>query len=309
MIKSYSQRMLPPFTGFVQIAESEMARAQSFDGISWEIQYLAGNKLFDSSQKRGQGYPVERSYFKVASLHNHQLKPFILPSCLDPEEVTGCIDELAEFLATAKLPFPAADVHEYWLLDAADDSPLALIFSCCDESQTSTYPARAQWTAIPHSKMKIENTAEEKARGVAPVNHRVQDLVAARAGGKPRAAWVERRHDDADDYRSLLVREDWEDQSSHELFQRYLARKAPRLLMLQGLSHANRDRLEIAAKSHVAEVDQYYPMYPEVIDQRRMSSILVEARLRRDLPQGAAVKEKAEKPAHRPLSKELRILE
>ena len=38
---AYSQRILPPYSGVVQIAESEQVRAQSFDGVTWEIHYLA----------------------------------------------------------------------------------------------------------------------------------------------------------------------------------------------------------------------------------------------------------------------------
>ena len=137
---------------------------------------------------------------------------------------------MVAFLSAAKL-FPAADRFEYWLLDGSDGSPLALILSCCDESKTSTYPTRAEWTALPHSKMKVANTAPEKARSEPPVNDRFQRMVAARAGSKPRAAWFERREGETDTFPGLLVREDWEDQDQNDLCQRYLARKSPRLLM------------------------------------------------------------------------------
>ena len=91
--------------------------------------------------------------------------------------------------------------------------------------------------------------------------------------------------------------------------QRYLSRKAPRLLMLQGLSEHDRERMEIAAKSHVMEVDQYFPLYPEVNDQQRMSAIRVEARLRRQMPQAPKVEEKEAITAATPFSKDMRILE
>ena len=309
MIRAYSQRLLPPYSGFVQIAESERARAQSFDGISWEIQYLNVKDQASRQHKREQGYGLDRSYFQVANLQDNQLKPYVLPSCLDSAEVADCINELSEFLSVTQAPFPAADVFEYWLLDGVDESPLALIFSCCDESRISTFPAHTEWTALPHSKMKIENTADEQARNEAPVNHRFQSLVTNRAGIKPRAAWFRRNQDETDVFPCFLVREDWQEEADHDLCQRYLLRKAPRLLMLQGLSHHDRERLEIAAKDHVIEVEQYFPLYPEVNDHGRMSAIRVEARLRRNMPQHSTENDKERTSKTTPMSKDMRIFD
>ncbi len=309
MIRAYSQRLLPPFSGFVQIAESERARAQSLDGVNWEILYQASDDPSARQQKRGQGYAVDRSYLPVAKLNNQQLTPFLVPSRLDAEEIAACIQELSDYLSTAPLPFPAADIFEYWLLDGSDESPLALIFSCCEASQMSVYPAHTDWTALPHLKMQIDYTAEELARSDPPVNHRFESLVAKRAGKKPRAAWFERGPDETVAFPSLLVREDWPEQTEHELCQRYLLRKSPRLLMLQGLSHPDRERLEIAAKKYAVEVDEYFSLYPEVNDQSRMSALRVEARLRRCTPQQPKATTKDTESGPTPLSKDLRILE
>ena len=77
-----------------------------------------------------------------------------------------------------------------------------------------------------------------------------------------------------------MVREDWQDETEHELCQRYLQRLSPRLLMLHGLAHADRLRLEQAARANVMEVARFYPTYPEVADQELMSTMRVEARMR-----------------------------
>ena len=309
MIRAYSQRLLPPYYGFVQIAESDRARAVSFDGFSWDIQYLPNDGEGAGQKKRAPGYVLDRSYSPVAKIQNQQLTPFVFPSFLDASDITACIDDLAAFLSAAQLPFPAADNFEYWLLDGSDESPLALIFSCCDESQTSTYPACTAWTALPHSKMKVASTPTEKARGEPPVNDRFQRLVATRAGTKPRAVWFERRQDENNTFPGMLVREDWQDQAQYDLCQRYLSRKAPRLLMLQGLSRDERERLEIAAKQHAIETEQYFPLYPEVNDQHRMSAIRVEARLRRDMPQTPKAESSEVATTNTPFSKDMRILE
>ena len=309
MIRAYSQRLLPPFSGVVQVAETESSRAVSFDGINWEFQYLSGNEQVNG-KPRVRGYGLDRGYHNVASQHRNELKTFIFPSYLDHDAISNSIHELSEFLSTAQVPFPAADDYEYWLLDAADDTPLALIYSCCDESLMQTYPGQTQWTALPHSKMKIENTDSEEARSEPPVNDRLQRLISMRAGRNPRAAWFKRENRDTDGFPSLLVKEDWSNEEDHDLCQRYLMRKAPRLLLLHGLPHADRERLEDAARAHVFEVEQYFTMYPEVNDERRMSAMRVEAQLRRTAPAAPGVNEKKKKaPADSTLSKDMRIFE
>ena len=105
------------------------------------------------------------------------------------------------------------------------------------------------------------------------------------------------------------MREDWQEEADHDLCQRYLLRKAPRLLMLQGLSQHDRERLEIAAKRHVIEVDQYFSLYPEVNDHDRMSAIRVEARLRRNAPQHSTANDKERTSKIAPMSKDMRIFD
>jgi len=308
MIRAYSQRILPPFSGVVQIAETQRARVVSFDGINWEFQYLSGGDQANGEQ-RVRGYGLDRSYHNVASQHRNELKTFIFPSYLDHDAISESIHELSEFISTAEIPFPAADDLEYWLIDATDDTPLALIYSCCDESLMQTYPGQTEWTALPHSKMNIENTEAEVARNEPPVNDRLQRLISMRAGTNPRAAWFKRDDTENDGFPSLLVKEDWQNEADYDLCQRYLMRKAPRLLLLQGLSRDDRERLEDAARAYVFEVEQYFTMYPEVNDERRMSAMRVEAQLRRTAPTVSGVKEKKKTPADTTLGKDMRIFE
>lgn len=308
MIRAYSQRILHPFSGVVQIAESERIRAHSFDGINWQIQYVPDSGE-GGGKERVRGYGLDRSYYNVGSRQKDELQTFRFPAFLDHDEVTAGIQELSDFLATATVPFPAADIFEYWLLDAADRTPLALIYSCCDESLMATYPDQTAWTALPHSKMGIDNTEEEQARNEPPVNHRLQSLVASRAGYNPRGAWFRRSEDETEDFPGLLIREDWQGEAEHDVCQRYLTRKAPRLLMLHGLSQDERERMEVAAKQHVFEVDEYHRLYPEVNDQKRMSAMRVEAQLRRTAPQVSSVKKQDKPAAESGLSKDMRIFE
>ncbi len=276
MIKAYSQRLSPPFSGQAQIAESDRARAITLDGQSWEIHFLKGKT---SAETRGY-HKHQRSFVRAAYVNNDWIGRVSEEGSYDGKEIDERILELARFLIDAALPFPVADVHEYWLLDEQDESPLALIFTCAGAEQISTFPEHPEWTALPAAVMPVERTEEELASGVPPVNYQVERLVAERAGRHPKARWFRRSATEPDTFPPFLLREDWQDQNAHELCQRYIRRQSPRLLMLHGLEHDNRLRLEQAARANVMEVARFHSVYPEIADPELMSAMRVEARLR-----------------------------
>ena len=280
MIKTYSQRLLTPYFGLVQIAESERARALTIDGQTWEIQFLrSGNGSPTHSNNSTQG--IHYRYRRAVTISNNEIQQKKIGSKLDNgQNVDERILELTEFLADISLPFPAADQFEYWLLDGKDQSPLALIFSCRDTEQMDAYPSRPEWTALPSAVMPIELTEDEKSYSSAPVNYRLERLVAERAGNKPKAQWFTRRWNEEESFPTFMLREDWQEEEGAELCQRYLKRQSPRLLMLHGLDQEVRKQLEINSRAHAFEVARFYQLYPEVVDQILMNSILVEARLR-----------------------------
>ncbi|MBT8113284.1 MAG: hypothetical protein KJO47_06365, partial [Gammaproteobacteria bacterium] len=118
MIKTYSQRLLPPYYGLAQIAESERARAVTADGQTWEIQFLhqGNNGLTQSSNGSKQS---NLRYRRAVTISNSEIQQKNIG--LDEEQIVDeRILELTEFLADITLPFPAADHFEYWLLDAKD---------------------------------------------------------------------------------------------------------------------------------------------------------------------------------------------
>ncbi len=280
MIKTYSQRLLTPYYGQVQIAESERARAVTADGQIWEIQFLhMGNGGLTHSNNGAQ--VNNHSYRRAVTISDSDIRQKKIGSMLDKgQTVDERILELTDFLADISLPFPAADHFEYWLLDGKDQSPLALIFSCRNSEQMNAYPSRPEWTALPAAVMPIEMTEDEKSRLSAPVNYRLERLVAERAGNNPKAKWFTRRLNEEQSFPTLMLREDWQEEESDDLCQRYLTRQSPRLLMLHGLNQELRRQLEINARPHALDVERFYQLYPEVVDQVLMNAILVEARLR-----------------------------
>ena len=114
-----------------------------------------------------------------------------------------------------------------------------------------------------------------------PVNYRLQRLVEERAGLKPQAAWFERVAGPTDEFPPCLIREDWGTEDRQRLCDLYIRRLAPRLLMLQGLPRPVRRRLERAARDHVFDLERFYPLYPEIVDEGLVTAARVEARLPR----------------------------
>ena len=276
MIRTHSQRALQPFSAQVQIAESDNARAVTMDGEVWEFQYIYPIGL-DTTATADR---AARRFIRAARLRHCDLHGIAETASLEGEPVDERIIELARFLTGAQLPFPAADRYEYWLLDAEEGAPLALIFSCINAEQMASFPKITDWAALPAAQMPIESSEVERSRSYGPVNYRLERCIAERAGTNPKARWFTRgAHDDLD-FPALLVREDWQDEECAKLCQRYLHRQSPRLLMLHGLSTMDRERMELAARAHALDVARFYPLYPAVADRETVDKIRVEAQLR-----------------------------
>lgn len=276
MMKAYSQRLLSPFSGVVQVLESDQARALSMDGQIWEVQILTGDK-----HQEGPGYAKFQSHYRsVGQLSKGMIENTLREGREQHQDKDERVWELITHLATVRLPFPMVDRYECWVLDAKDETPLAMVFSCVDESQTETFPSSQEWMAIPAAMMPIERTQEELDRGDPPINVQMEQLIRERASLWPKTRWFDRNDAHAIELSPLLLTQQWQDEASQDICRRYLARMSPRLLMLHDLSHEQRLSLEQDAARHVQELARFYPAYPEVADPTQMNVMRVEAMLR-----------------------------
>ncbi len=263
MIKTFSQKLTPPYSGQIQIAESDTYRALTLDGQSWEIQY------------------VNRTHVRVGTLSKDDIKSRraqseqLIDDTADPK-----LAQLLDFLADVQLPFASRDCFEYWLLDNRDKAPLALIFSCYSEEQMSKFPTREEWTALPDAVMHIEKTQTEIDLSQPPVNYRLESLISERAGTQKKAQWFDRRESSTTTFPPFLVREDSDDDLYESLCKRYIERQAPRLLMLQSLSEQERDRMEKCCTGQATEVARLCGLYPQIVNEDLINALRVEARLR-----------------------------
>jgi len=286
----YSRRLLLPFVGMVQIAELDRARALSMDGDYWSIQYRlpalgqeqTGRPKVDpgSTYTRVIGY----NHAAVGTISQGRLEHHPVPHALADEPVRAASNRLFEEVSAARLPFDAVDRYEYWLLDADDGTPLALLYTGVDEEDLALTPPRPEWHPMPASEMQVNPPEPPQRFYVPPVNYRLERMVAERAGAKPRAGWFERADPLEGGFPPCLIREDWPNEKEQLLCDRYLRRLAPRLLMIQGLPHPLRHRLEQAAREHVFEVERFHALYPEVVDHQLLTAARVEARMRRANP-------------------------
>lgn len=275
MIKAYSQRLMPPFWGQVQIVESDKARAITLDGIHWEFHFI---KLTNAS--RGSKPTSKKGFFRAVYLNLQQLQEIASQTSDEFDDIDERILALVAIILDSQLPFPPADRYEFWVLDSKEKAPLALIFSCSDAEQMAAFPQQIEWTALPAAVMPIELTEAEQQRSDAPVNYRVERLVANRAGFSPKTEWFKRESGDEAQFPPCLLREDWSEEEDSALVQRYVQRLSTRLLMLPGLSASVRGRLELAAKAYALEVERFYAVYPEIINEKLLHTIRAEAQLR-----------------------------
>lgn len=291
----YAKRLNNPFHGLLQVVASEQLRALSFDGREWELQFQCDMRKMKPNLP---DFAPRFQYARIGRWDAHNgFKPFPLDPAIDRDAVEAACGEVLATLATVRVPLLQDDVYELWLLDEQHHLPLALLASCRRmaemEGMQMHHPA---WKSVSAAQLEVASTEEEIRRGMPPLNYRIEAQVKKRAGQNPAAKWFRRLSDgDGEEvtldgrvcsklpaaaFPEYLLREDWDNRTAQDLCARYLQRLAPQLLVLQGLSHTGRDRLEQMASQHVIEMDRFYHLYPAVADPPRMTAWRVEARLR-----------------------------
>ena len=276
----------------MQVVEDEKMRALSLNGYHWEIQYLHVAPSDFWGAKMAQQTTIKR-YARIALWNEGSgLKRLSIDPRLPLDDIEQHCDAVLHCLENIKPPLPLNDHFELWLLDEADKKPLALLSTCQQREETTANKPSTRWYAISAAEIDLPNTDEEMTAMLPPVSYRLEQIVKRRAGQNPRAKWFLRAADGsgslfeleasyvASDFPAMLLREEWPDAADQALCQRYLTRMAPRLLLLQNLSATMRDQIEASATAYACDVARYFHLYPEIINEKRMTTIRVEARLR-----------------------------
>jgi hypothetical protein len=196
------------------------------------------------------------------------------------EQVGSCLVEALERNAH-RVPFPPADRHECWLLEAGTDQPLALLASTQAHGERNR-PGQARWYPSQASVNQF-NSEHGDARQLAA-------LVNDAAGAPAKLIWVKRSQSgygyDDDGTRvpralfpELLVREHWNRPKDAALVQDFIAWQAPWLLQLPDLTVSTRRRLEQAAWARPRETDRVHRLFTRVLDPQGLTVTRVKARL------------------------------
>lgn len=279
MTRLYSKRVLLPFVGVLQVVDLGWARALSMNGINWTVRYQQHEN--DETRRGHLNYDPRINISIMLHIQNEQMAYRVVRKDLDPIQSEIDSQRFFETIRSADIPFAVADHYEYWLLDAEDGSPLALLHTCVDESETTSHTPPPVWRPISAAELSITDpNAQDETFYQTPVNYRLQLAVEAQAGKKPQGAWFIRSNTETNNFPPCLIKDQWADAENQRLCDLYIERLAPRLLMLSSLPSELRQRLENAASQHAIEVANFFHLYPEVVNDEVLNAARVEARLR-----------------------------
>ena len=137
----YSQRMLNPHHGMVNVVELPGADAVSRDGFSWTLYIQGGIETEEYADGRVE-IPLPVIKFGTWS-ESTGLRRAPVRYVTDYERLDLVGERLLAAIkaGTDRVPFPQCDRYELWLLDRSDDLPLVLLQSSCDVSDTGRIEA------------------------------------------------------------------------------------------------------------------------------------------------------------------------
>jgi hypothetical protein len=296
MTHCYSQRMLNPYHGLVNVVEVPGADAVSRDGLNWTLYIQGGSEAEPMEDGSLQQVRLPDIKFGTWSARCG-LRRAPVRLVTDYEKLDRAGNRLLKALKDSvhALPFAQRDLWELWLLDRQQGLPLGLLESACHRADR--YPdAPRSWTPGQRARATFahpetgDQAAERLARQVNDAAGSVCWFLRAEdgSGREPDAGTAFPRQLPPDAFPELLLREQWPRQAETELVRAYLAWQAPWLLALQHVSRATRARLEAWACRQALLLEELFPTYPEILDPARIRVARVEAALRRSADKGSA---------------------
>jgi hypothetical protein len=285
-VRTYRRRLLAPFHGMLQVVEVRGGTAETSDGRQWKL-YVADEAIVSHTG-------LSEIQYGSWTANGGRARARVRGTCC-----SNLIEETGEDLITAleayaaRVPFPARDVHELWLLDADAGMPLALLETAMDAASRGSADA-PRW--LPGAAAK-----SEFASGFGDAETLV-GLISRAAGRRPRAEWVARepsgagragdgRAISARRFPDLFLRTEWGTPEDSGLVRDFLRWQAPWLLQLTGLQPDTRAWLEAAAWERPLATSKAFRLYPRVLDREGLRIARVKAQLMGDAPRPEALAE------------------
>jgi hypothetical protein len=296
-IEFYSQRLLNPFRGVMNVIRYQSAEAVTTDGVHWEI-YVSNDELRDGLDPRMHVQTSDIRYGHWSQEHGLKRGPIYPSDDFKRMEAMGAIVYEALLQDHSALPFPLRDCYELWLLDQAQQ-PLCLLHSAVLE-QDIELDVPLRWRAGNLCAELFRPPLAEPDRAAATLTERINALTAEPVT----ACWFRREQDGsatvlhainsttrpttaqaAQQFPAFFIREQHADPELTALVQAFLRWQAPWLLLLQNLPESMRFELEQHARTQALLVEQHFRLYPAVIDESFLRAARVEAMLRKSQPQ------------------------
>jgi hypothetical protein len=299
-VQCYSQRLLNPFRGVVNIIRYQYAEAVTSDGLQWDI-YVSNDSLLDGLVKKGSVQTSDIRYGRWSKRAGLTRGPIYPSDEFFMLEEMGATVYQHLLKVHDQLPFPFKDTLELWLLDT-ENKPLALLNSAVDEADVDDYQL-LDWRAgrLSRETFRPESFASGPRNTADCAADILTDFINSCADTPPAAQWFKRNQDGsaigtighnidaslngrilaAECFHPFFISPTREVDYYSALVQEFLDWQSPWLLLLDTLSKEERGNFEIHARKQAMVVDQQYLLYPEVIDQSFIRAARVEAKLRR----------------------------
>ena len=296
-IEYYSQRLLNPFRGVMNVIRYYSAEAVTIDGLHWEI-YVSNDELRKGLDPHAHIQISDIRYGHWSQQDGLKRGPLFPSDDFKRLEEMGAVVYEDLLQLHARIPFPLRDRYELWLLDR-EQLPLCLLHSVVFEEDIPLDPS-LRWRAgnLCAELFRPATMAAEQAATI--LTQSINDLSTEPAT----ARWFLREDNGAvlplqainlttgtsnrystEQFPPFFIREQHADPALTALVQAFLDWQAPWFLLLQNLTPSVRYELEQHARTQALLVEQHFRLYPEVIDESFLRAARVEAMLRKSQPQ------------------------
>ncbi len=300
-VTCYSQRILNPFRGVMNIISTGGADAVTIDGKNWVL-YIHDD--FDCPMDDPEEFfEIDMPDIRFGEWNREQgLKRSPLIASYHYEAIQSIGHTLLQAVEkhADRIPFAFQDNYELWLLDKTTLEPLALLDSvCCEQALYS--PDTLTWDAGYRARRQFNCNVEVPGEKAASPAELLNRIINRRAGNNPRAQWFHRDGENNGTglygfnidhalhgrqlsprlFPKMLLQRQWDRQEESSLVTAFINWLSPYLLLLDYLRDPQREALENIARRRALLVDKMHALYPRIVDQQSINAARVEAMLRK----------------------------
>ena len=299
-IVCYSERILNPFRGVMNVIALNDAEAVTTDGVNWSL-YIRDH--FDIEADPEEFAQIDNPHIRYGTWSEESglVRAPVLP-CYHYLEIQHKGERLLEVVRhyANDVPFEFRDYYELWLLEKDTRQPLALIDSvCCDRDIYDN--DLLSWRAGNLCRSQFKSDVSPLSEDTKTHADLLNKLINSRAGKRASAQWFLREENgygyglkgiNLDEdligremsprlFPRMFVEEHWENKADARLVSDFIKWMSPWLLLLDFLKDPQRESLEQAARRHALLVDKLHVLYPKIVEEKHIKAARVEAMLRK----------------------------